>query len=280
MKKLIILFTLALIGNLNAQIKSPQPSPTATISQAVGVSNISIEYSRPGAKGREIFGGLVAYDKMWRTGANKATKITFEENALFGSEKVRKGEYSLFTIPGKEEWTILLNSNTELWGTGKYDEEKQACQIKVPATKTTDFTETFTIEFGSFSSFSAEIILSWANTKVTIPVKTMAAKKIEKQYLDLLVKGPSANSYYNGARFFLENDLDMEIALKWINIAINKKDEAFWMHYRKAEILAKLGNDKEALETAKAVIEMAKEAEDDYGYTAKSKKLIKEIKSR
>ena len=280
MKKLIILFALAICGNLNAQIKSPQPSPTATISQAVGVSNISIEYSRPGAKGREIFGGLVAYDKIWRTGANKATNITFGENTLFGSEKVKKGTYSLFTIPGKEEWTILLNTETELWGVGKYDEEKQSCQIKVPATKTADFTESFTIEFGSFNSFSAEIILCWANTKVTIPVKTMAAKKIEKQYLNLLVEGPSANSYYNGARFFIENDLDMEIALKWINIAINKKDEAFWMHYRKAEILAKLGNDKEALETAKAVIEMAKEADDDYGYTAKSKKLIKEIKSR
>ena len=280
MKKLIILFALALIGSLNAQIKSPQPSPNASISQAVGVSNISIEYSRPGVKGREIFGGLVAYDKIWRTGANKATKITFGENTLFGSEKVKKGTYSLFTIPGKEEWTILLNNDTELWGVGKYDEEKQACQIKVPVTKTTDFTESFTIDFGSFNSFSAEIILSWANTKVTIPVKTMAAKKIEKQYLSLLVDGPSANSYYNGARFFVENDLDMQIALKWINIAINKKDEAFWMHYRKAEILAKLGNDKEALETAKAVMEMAKEADDDYGYTAKSKKLIKEIKSR
>jgi hypothetical protein len=280
MKKLIILLAFALFGNLNAQIKSPQPSPTATISQAVGVSNISIEYSRPGAKGREIFGGLVAYDKIWRTGANKATKITFGENSLFGDKKVREGEYSLFTIPGKEEWTILLNSDTELWGTGKYDEEKQACQIKVPVTKTIDFTESFTIEFGSFSSFSAEIILSWANTKVIIPVKTMAAKKIEKQYLELLVEGPSANSYYNGARFFIENNLDMEIALKWINVAITKNDEAFWMHYRKAEILSKLGNDKEALETAKTVIEMAKEAEDDYGYTAKSKKLIKEIKSR
>ena len=206
--------------------------------------------------------------------------IKFGENSLFGDKKVRKGEYSLFTIPGKEEWTILLNSDTELWGAGKYDEEKQACQIKVPVTKTIDFTESFTIEFGSFSSFSAEIILSWANTKVIIPVKTMAAKKIEKQYLDLLVEGPSANSYYNGARFFIENNLDMEIALKWINVAITKNDEAFWMHYRKAEILSKLGSDKEALETAKTVIEMAKEAEDDYGYTAKSKKLIKEIKSR
>ena len=100
---------------ISGQIKTPQPSPTATITQKVGVSDISVEYSRPGAKGREIFGGLVSYGKMWRTGANKATKITFNENCVFGGAKVKKGSYSLFTIPGEKEWTVVLNKNTELW---------------------------------------------------------------------------------------------------------------------------------------------------------------------
>ena len=229
MKKLIILIAIASIGNLNAQIKNPQPSPTATISQTVGVSNISIEYSRPGAKDREIFGGLVPYGKIWRTGANKATKITFEEDALFGGVEIKKGAYSLYTIPGKEEWSILLNSETEMWGAGDYQKTNEICNIKAKSNVSEHFTESFTIDFGEFTSFGAEIILKWANIVVKVPVKTMAAKKIEQQYLELLNEGPSANTYYNGARFFLDNDLDMNIALTWVDKAISKRDDAFWM---------------------------------------------------
>ena len=280
MKKLFFIIAIGLMGILNAQIKNPQPSPTATISQAVGISNISVEYSRPGAKGREIFGGLVPYDKIWRSGANKATKITFSEDAIFGGAKVKKGAYSLFTIPGKEEWTILLNSETEMWGAGDYDEAKEVCNVKIKSDDSNDFMESFTIDFGTFKSFSSELILSWANTKVIVPVKTMSAKKIEKQYVDLLEKGPSAKTYYNGARFFHENNLDLELALNWINKAVNKRQDAFWMHYHKACILEKLGSNKEAMETAKAVIKMAKEKEDDYGYINKSEKLIAKLKAK
>ena len=278
MKKLILLIAIASISNLNAQIKNPQPSPTATISQTVGISNISIEYSRPGAKGREIFGGLVPYDKMWRTGANKATKITFEENALFGGVEIKKGAYSLYTIPGKEEWSILLNSETEMWGAGDYQKTNEVCNIKVKSNESEHFIESFTIDFGDFTSFGAEIIFKWANTEVKVPVKTMAAKKIEQQYLELLNEGPSANTYYNGARFFLDNDLDMNIALTWVDKAISKRDDAFWMRYRKACILEKLDRKKEAIATAKEVIEIAKEKEDDYGYIQKSEDLIAKLK--
>ena len=280
MKNLIIVLALSYMGSTYSQIQSPQASPTGMISQTVGVSKISVEYSRPGAKNREIFGGLVPYGKVWRTGANKATKITFEENTVFGGKKVKKGDYSLFTVPGKEAWNILLNSETELWGAGDYKEENEVCNITLKPIKTEDFTETFTIEFGAFNSFEAEMILKWANTKVVIPVKSMSKKKIEKQYLDLLVEGPSANSYYNGARFFLENELDMNLALEWVNKAISKREDAFWMQYRKACILEKLNRDKEAIATAKDVIKIAKEKEDDYGYIRKSEKLIEDIKSK
>ena len=280
MKKLILLIAIASIGNLNAQIKNPQPSPTAKISQTVGVSNISIEYSRPGAKDREIFGGLVPYDKMWRTGANKATKITFEEDALFGGVEIKKGAYSLYTIPGKEEWSILLNSETEMWGAGDYQKTNEICNVKAKSNVSEHFTESFTIDFGTFTSFGAEIIFKWANTEVKVPVKTMAAKNIEKQYLELLNEGPSANTYYNGARFFLDNDLDMNIALIWVDKAISKRADAFWMQYRKACILEKLDRKKEAIATANEVIEIAKEKEDDYGYIQKSEDLITKLKGK
>ena len=280
MKKILLLSAIFCYSFISGQIKTPQPSPTATITQKVGVSNISVEYSRPGAKGREIFGGLVSYGKMWRTGANKATKITFNENCVFGGAKIKKGSYSLFTIPGEKEWTVVLNKNTELWGVGEYDEENQVCSIVAKAIDTKDFTESFTIDFGTFQSFSAIMSLKWANTKIDIKIESLEAKKIEKQYLELLTKGPSANDYYNGAKFFADNTSEYEMALEWINTAIKKRPDAFWMQFHKAIILKKMGNNKESISVAEGVIELAREKKDDYGYIKRSEDLIKSIKSK
>ena len=280
MKKILLLSAIFCYSFISGQIKTPQPSPTATITQKVGVSNISVEYSRPGAKGREIFGGLVSYGKMWRTGANKATKITFNENCVFGGAKVKKGSYSLFTIPGEKEWTVVLNKDTELWGVGEYDEENQVCSIVAKAINTKDFTESFTIDFGTFQSFSAIMSLKWANTKIDIKIESLEAKKLEKQYLELLTKGPSANDYYNGAKFFADNTSEYEMALEWINTAIKKRPDAFWMQFHKARILKKMGNNKESILVAEGVIELAREKKDDYGYIKRSEDLIKSIKSK
>tara|TARA_B100000035_G_C20977480_1_gene543849 strand:+ start:245 stop:1087 length:843 start_codon:yes stop_codon:yes gene_type:complete len=280
MKKILLLSAIFCYSFISGQIKTPQPSPTATITQKVGVSDISVEYSRPGAKGREIFGGLVSYGKMWRTGANKATKITFNENCVFGGAKVKKGSYSLFTIPGEKEWTVVLNKNTELWGVGEYDEENQVCSIVAKAINTKDFTESFTIDFGTFQSFSAIMSLKWANTKIDIKIESLEAKKLEKQYLELLTKGPSANDYYNGAKFFADNTSEYEMALEWINTAIKKRPDAFWMQFHKARILKKMGNNKESILVAEGVIELAREKKDDYGYIKRSEDLIKSIKSK
>ena len=280
MKKILLLSAIFCYSFISGQIKTPQPSPTATITQKVGVSNISVEYSRPGAKGREIFGGLVSYGKMWRTGANKATKITFNENCVFGGAKVKKGSYSLFTIPGEKEWKVVLNKNTELWGVGEYDEENQVCSIVAKAINTKDFTESFTIDFGTFQSFSAIMSLKWANTKIDIKIESLEAKKLEKQYLELLTKGPSANDYYNGAKFFADNTSEYEMALEWINTAIKKRPDAFWMQFHKARILKKMGNNKESILVAEGVIELAREKKDDYGYIQRSEDLIESIKSK
>ena len=217
---------------------------------------------------------------MWRTGANKATKITFNENCFFGGAKVKKGSYSLFTIPGEKEWTVVLNKNTELWGAGEYDEKNQVCSIVAKAIETKDFTESFTIDFGTFQSFSATMSLKWANTKIDIKIESLAAEKLEKQYLELLTKGPSANDYYNGAKFFADNTSENEMALEWINTAIEKRPDAFWMQFHKARILKKMGNKKESISIAEEVIALAKEKKDDYGYIKKSEDLIKSMKSK
>ena len=280
MKKLILLSAIFSFSCITAQIKTPQPSPSATIVQKVGISNVTVDYSRPGVKKREVFGGLVAYNKIWRTGANKATKITFDENFFFGGAKVKKGSYSLFTIPAEKEWYVLLNKETELWGSGNYNDDNEVVRIAIAPQETKDFTESFTIEFGNFNSFSAVLSLKWANTLINIDIESMSAKKVQNDFLELLTNGPSANDYYNGAKFFVDNTSEEEMALEWINIAIEKKPDAFWMMYHKARILKKMGNNKEAVITAQETISMASEAKDDYGYTLRCKNLIKEIKSK
>ena len=280
MKKILLISAIFCYSFISAQIKTPQPSPTATISQQVGVSNITVEYSRPGAKKRKIFGDLVPFDKMWRTGANKATKITFEEDVIFGGQKIRKGSYSLFTIPSEKAWKILLNKETELWGVDDYDESAEVFNQTIETKKSMDFVESLTIDFGSFQDFSAVLSIKWANTIAEIEIKSMAAKKIEKQYYELLTNGLSANDYYNGAKFFANNSTNQDIALQWINIAIKRKPEAFWMVYHKARILKNLGEKKEATNTAELVIDLASKQKEDYGYIKKSKDLIKSIKSK
>ena len=280
MKKNYIFFVLFCLSTLltNAQVKTPQASPVCTISQAVGTSDISITYSRPGAKNRVIFGNIVPYDKMWRTGANKATKISFSEEVTFDGQKVPAGEYSLFTIPSTNEWEIILNNELNLWGTGEYDEADDVLRVKIPSSSNENHVESLTIDLNTFSSSGADLVLSWEKTKVIIPINTNAIEKIQKEYTTLLEEGPSANTYYKGARFFLENNLDLELALKWINSAIEKRPEAFWMSYQKARILVLMDNSKEAVKVAKEVITMAEAAEDSYGYDKKANDLIKEIK--
>ena len=280
MKKILLLSAIFCYSFISAQIKTPKPSPTATISQKIGLSNVSVEYSRPGAKGREIFGELVSYNKLWRTGANKATKITFNNDFIFGDTKVNKGSYSLFSIPGKKKWTIYLNKETELWGVGDFDEEKIVCKLVSKVNECKDFTESFTIDFGTFKAFSAIMSLKWANTKIDIRLEDLGAKKLEKEILELLNEGPSANDYYNGAKFFADNTSEYEMALEWINTAIKKRPDAFWMQFHKARILKKMGNNKESILVAEGVIELAKEKKDDYGYIKRSEDLIKSIKSK
>ena len=147
----LIVFSLSTLLT-NAQVKTPQASPVCTVSQAVGTSDISITYSRPGAKNRVIFGNIVPYDKMWRTGANKATKISFSEEVTFAGQKVPAGEYSLFTIPSTNEWEVILNNELNLWGTGEYDEADDVLRVKIPSSSNESHVESLTIDFNTFSS--------------------------------------------------------------------------------------------------------------------------------
>lgn len=265
----------------NAQLKTPQPSPTATISQVVGLTDVEVIYSRPGKKERVVYGDVVPYDKLWRTGANKATQLTFSTDVKLEGNDVKAGSYSLFTIPGKEEWTIIINSNTELWGAGGYKQDEDIVRFTVEPSQMNDVVESFTIDFGNFKSGEAQMNLSWENTKISIKVETGAIEAVEKQIKEILVDGPGAGTYYNATRFYLDNDKDMKQALAWINVAIDKRPEAFWYIYQKARVQGKLGNTKEAIATAEKSLKMAQENEEgDYGYVANNEKLIAELKAK
>ena len=281
MKSVLVALGVLAISVASAQLKTPQPSPTATIKQVVGLVDIEVVYSRPGMTGRKIFGDLQKFGKIWRTGANKATSIEISEDVKIEGKDIKAGKYSLFTIPGETEWTVIINGNTELWGAGGYKETEDIARFTVKPAKLNDAVETFTIDFSDFTNNSAKINLTWENTKVSFTIETETNKAVEKQIKELLVDGPSAGTYFGAARFYLENDKDLNQALTWINKAIEKRPEAFWYIHQKAKIQGKLGDKKEAIKTAKISLEMAKASKDgDFGYIVNNENLIKELKSK
>lgn len=157
---------------LHAQPKGPAASPAQTVTQVVGTTDVVVSYSRPGVKGREIYGGLVPFDKVWRTGANAATKITLAGDATIGGVEVPAGEYGLFTIPGENEWTVILSHDSGIWGAYDYDPANDFARFTVKPTRLKDAVETFTIGFSSFDEYEAVMHLDWAHTRVAFPIST------------------------------------------------------------------------------------------------------------
>ncbi len=280
-KTFLLSLTVLTFFTAQAQLTTPQPSPAASVSQVVGLTDVEVTYSKPGMKDRVVFGELVPFGKIWRTGANKATSVSFSTDVTIGGAEVKAGTYSLFTIPNKEEWTIMLNSETELWGAGDYDAAKEVAKFMIKPSTTKDAYETFTIDFSHLKGANGHMNLRWENTLVAIPIETGAMDAVEKQIKEILVDGPGAGTYYNAARFYLENDKDIDQAIAWINTAIEKRPNAFWYMHQKAKMQAKKGDVKAAIATAEKSMKMASENEaGDYGYVASNEKLIAKLKKK
>jgi hypothetical protein len=252
-------------------VQFPAPSPACTLKQRVGLTDIEIVYSRPGIKGREIFGTLVPYGKVWRTGANAATKITFSTPVKLNGTDVAAGSYALYTIPGESEWTIILNKGVGKSGT-QYDEKEDVVRIKTMALKLSEKIETFTIEFNRITDDSAVLNLVWENTVVPVRITTDLADKLVPQIEQVMSSDQARKPYYQAAMFYYDHNLDLQKASKLVDAAIAERP-AHYIVYLKAKILEKLGDKEGAIAAAKQSSELAEKA-DDSGYVKLNQELI------
>ncbi len=275
MKKLflpaiVMVITVLSLHSLQAQIRTPQPSPAAEVKQTVGLTEITINYSRPSAKGRVVFGDLVPLGQTWRTGANAATKFTFSDNVRLGGVDVKKGSYAVLTVPAADTWKVMLYPyESTSWGS--YSDKEPAAAFTVRADKTPEFTETFTINLTDITSSSANVELRWEQTRVMIPLMVDFDERVMAD-IKRVMAGPSANDYYAAATYYHENKKDLDQALEWAKKG-NAMSPQFWTLRREALILADLGRYQEAIATAERSMAMAKEAGNDE-YVRMNKKSI------
>lgn len=255
------LLSLLCIG-LFAQIKTPASSPGATVSQKVGLTQVTVEYSRPSVKKRKIFGSLVPYGQVWRTGANKITTIKFDNDVMINGEKLAAGSYGWYTIPGATEWTIIFNSDDKQWGAYEYDEKKDVRRIKVkpmPVAKT----ENLTISLDQTSSTSLNVVLSWEKTSVKFKVEHDPNEQILAEIKEKTTKADcTTDTYSDAADYYCEKNIDLNQALLWADKVI-AKDQKYWTYELHGRIAAKLGKCTIANEDAKMCIEMAKKDKDE-----------------
>ncbi len=249
---------LALPVLLHAQVKFPAPSPACQIKQTIGLTDVNVEYSRPSARDRKVFGDVVPYGEIWRTGANASTKVSFSQDLKVGGQDVPAGTYALYTIPGQNSWTIILNKNLTYWGTpDKYDMAEEQCRFTVTPAKLTEKVETFTILPTHLRDDKANLSLLWENTAVHIPLELGTAATVIKE-LDKALAGPDGRFYYQAARYYLDTDTEMDKAMEYISIAVNeKKYDQFFVLRTMALIQAKKGDYKGAIATANLSTEKA-----------------------
>jgi hypothetical protein len=276
--KRILFSVLTLIGlSAQAQIKMPAASPTQTLSQDFGLGKIEITYSRPSLKGRDAFGKssvLAPTGVVWRTGANGATKVTFSHPVTVGDKLLAAGSYAIFTIPGKKEWTIIFNTNSNSWGSFSYKEAEDVVRLQVKTEKTKNSTENFTINVDNITPETATISLKWAKTLVNIPLSTDIKTTIRGQ-VEKATQGSSvtADVYFSAANFYYEMDKDYKNALECVSKAVSLNTKAYYMFLLKAKVQKQLGDTAGAKTSAETCISLATEAKND-DYVRNGKELI------
>lgn len=275
MKKPFALFIAALTFFFaEAQLTTPQPSPTQTVKQAFGLSSIELTYSRPGMKGRKIFGDLVPFGKVWRTGANNATVLTFGDEVIIAGKKIPAGKYGLLTIPDKDNWTLILTKQTDVTSPAAYKQDQDVVRVTAKPMAVPNKIETFTLQFADIKSTSCELQILWENTAVALPITTDVESKVMQQ-IDQLMNQDN-RPYFNAAMYYLENGKDLNQALVWFDKAAEQQPDAYWVHHQRANCLAKLGRKKEARDAAEKSKALATAQKND-DYVKLNNDLIKSL---
>ncbi len=253
MKRLIIFSFLLITGISSAQISMPQASPMSKVDQTVGLTQIEVDYHRPSAKGRSVYGELVPYGKNWRTGANENTTITFSQDVTIEGKPLAKGTYALYTTPKADAWDIIFYKDINNWGLPEeWSDEKIALKASAKPESLNRLVETFTISFNNVSTESASLELSWEKILVSVKIEVPTQKIVLKTIEDVM-DGPSANEYYTSSQYYYQSNTDLNKALIWINqgIALSGDKVPYWYNRLKSLIQYKLGDKKGAIESAK-----------------------------
>lgn len=274
-----LLFTLCLAGGLTsatAQVEAPQPSPFTKIEQKVGLTDVTLEYSRPGMRDREIFGNLVPYGEVWRTGANENTKITFSDDVKIDGKDLKAGTYAIFTIPEENEWEVMFYTDSNNWGTPQeWDDKKVALTAKAEVMELPFPMESFTIMIDELQNDSAALSFIWEQTvaslRFEVPTDSKTMASIEKT-----MNGPGANDYFAAASYYHDSEKDLDKAYEWITKAVEMGNpDAYWVLRKKSLIEADLGKKDEAIATAKKSLAAAEKA-GNQDYVKMNKDSLKE----
>jgi len=277
MNKIII--TLIMITGLfsfaTAQVRMPAPSSTQTIKQDFGLGSITLTYSRPNAKGRKIFGDLVPYAKIWRTGANAATRLVFTDPVEIGGKRIDTGTYVLYSMPGLDSWEFIINKGINNWGTDGYKESEDVCRFKIEPVKMKTKLESFTMQFANVKAESCELHVMWEKTALVIPISTNIKDKVRAQ----LEAGMLTDNkpYWQAAQFYKEYDNNPAKALENVTKATETNEKAYWIWIYKAKLQHEMGDDAGAMISSKKSLELALEAKND-DYVKMNKELQKKLK--
>jgi hypothetical protein len=275
MKKLLIvtLFAISSIG-AQSQVRMPAPSPLQTIKQDFATGNVELVYSRPSAKERKVFGDLVPYGKLWRTGANAATVIKFSEPVEIDGKKLDSGSYALYTIPGAEYWEVIFNKGVKNSGVNGYKETEDVLRFKTPTTRIKNEVENFTMLFDNIRPESMELQLMWEKTGIVVPIKANIKDNLRRQ-IETALRGDK-KPYWQAAQFYNEYDKNYVKALENVNKATEENPKAFWIFHYKAKIQKDMGDKAGARASAQTSLDLAR-AENNADYVKLNEDLMKKL---
>jgi hypothetical protein len=274
MKKLLFLSAIALSSFMAQaqQLTTPQPSPTQSVKQNFSTGSIEINYSRPAVKGRKVFGDLVPFGKVWRTGANNATVLTFSDDVTIGGKEIKAGKYGLLSIPGQNEWTLIITKDLDVTSPAAYKPENDVVRVKATPSSLPFSIENFSILINNITGNSCELDIIWDRTAVSLPITTNTEGRVMGQIDQLMNK--DNKPYFAAASYYFDNGKDLSKAKEWADKAIIDNPSAFWMTLLKARILVKQGDKSGAKAAAQKTVELATAAKND-DYVKMATDLIK-----